>query len=159
MAEDVGFKLDIADPETGKTYSVKVPRSKMYILIGKRIGDKVPGDYFGLPGYMLKITGGSDRDGFPMTAKFQGPERRRVMLIAGEPGFRKIIIKHKNRKSKKTKPFKKKPRFLRKRRSVRGMTISEATYQINMVIIRKGSTPIEELIKKERSHFSWDSVS
>jgi len=34
----------------------------------------------GLPGYELRITGGTDRDGFPMQPDLPGPGHQRILL-------------------------------------------------------------------------------
>ena len=60
------FQFIISDPETRKAYKVEIEQSKVLALIGKKIGDEFNGDIIGLSGYTLKITGGTDKDGFPM---------------------------------------------------------------------------------------------
>lgn len=96
-------------------------------LIGKSIGEEFNGDIIGLPGYTLKITGGTDRDGFPMHPKVKGPGRKKVLLTS-PPCF------HPRLKGE------------RRRKTVRGNTISEAIAQINVKIVKKGEKPIEELV-------------
>ncbi len=57
-------------------------------LIGKQIGDVISGTVVELPpDYELKITGGTDRDGFPMRPDLPGTARRRL-LLSGGVGFR-----------------------------------------------------------------------
>ena len=126
----VEFKAVINDVKTGKSYQVPVTGHHANSLIGKKIGDVVDGIFVGLPGYKLTITGGSDKDGFPMRKDLPGVKRRKLLLTRGvgfnsaEPG-------------------------LRKRKSVRGNTISPDTIQLNMKVTGPGSKPIEELIKVE----------
>jgi small subunit ribosomal protein S6e len=102
-------------------------------VIGKKIGDDIEGDFLGLVGYKLRITGGTDKDGFPMHPAISGMGRKRVLL---------------------SKPpcFHPKLKGQRKRKTVRGNTISEDIAQINCKIVQKGAKPIEELVpvkKKE----------
>ena len=127
------FKFVVNDPETRRSYQVEIEQSKALGLIGKKIGDEFSGDIIGLPGYTLKITGGTDKDGFPMHPRVEGMGRKKV-LLTGPPCF------HPKRKGE------------RRRKTVRGNTISEDIAQINCKIVKKGEKPIEELIpvrKKE----------
>jgi len=121
------WKIVVNDPETRRSYQVEVDQTKALGLIGKKIGDEFNGDLIGLPGYTLKITGGTDRDGFPMHPKVKGPGRKKV-LLSSPPCF------HPRKKGE------------RRRKTVRGDTISEEISQINCKIVKKGEKPIEELI-------------
>jgi small subunit ribosomal protein S6e len=121
------WKFVVNDPETKKSYQIEIEQSKAISLIGKKIGDEFSGDLLGLIGYTLKITGGTDKDGFPMHPSVEGAVRKRV-LLSGPPCFRP------------------KKKGMRKRKTVRGNTISEDIAQINCKIVKKGEKPIEELI-------------
>jgi small subunit ribosomal protein S6e len=79
---------------------------------------------------VLKITGGSDKDGFPMHPDVEGIGRKRI-LLTGPPGF------HPRLKGE------------RRRKTVRGNTISEDIVQINCKIVKRGEKPIEELVPKK----------
>jgi small subunit ribosomal protein S6e len=122
------FKVNISDPKTGKTYKVEVKDPQARRLIGLKIGDTFDGGIVGLVGYELQITGGTDRDGFPMRPDITGTGRHDVLLATG-PGYR---------------PRKKGER---RRKKVRGNTISEVIVQINTKIVKYGVQPIEELLK------------
>src|SRR3989449_2049147 len=80
MAE---FKAVIADPKSGKAYKKDITGHYANALIGKKIGEDLDGLYVGLPGYKLQITGGSDKDGFPMRSDLPGPRRKRLLLSGG----------------------------------------------------------------------------
>lgn len=121
------FKVNISDPETGRTYKKEVKEPQARSLIGLKIGDTFDGGIVGLPGYELQITGGTDKDGFPMRPDIPGSGRHDVLLSDG-PGYRP------------------KKKGERKRKKVRGNTISEAIVQINTKIVKKGAKPIEELL-------------
>jgi len=125
------FKLVVSDPKTKKSYQKEISQKESGML-GRKIRDVVKGDSFGFPGYEFEITGGSDKQGFPMRQDIQGPARKR-MLLTGGPGF------HPERKGE------------RKRTSVRGNTVSSDIAQVNTKIIKHGTKHIEELmgIKKE----------
>jgi small subunit ribosomal protein S6e len=117
------FKLVISDKETGKTVQIPVKDAKANALIGRKVNETISGDLIGLPGYELKITGGSDRDGFPIRPDVHGPGRKPV-FISQPPGTR--------------------DKEVRRRKYVRGDTISQDIVQINLVITKKGKRPIEE---------------
>jgi small subunit ribosomal protein S6e len=123
----MGVKIVVSDPATKKSYQLDVEKDKIVFLFGKKIGDEVNGDFIGLTGYTLQITGGSDKDGFPMHPSVEGTGRRRV-LLKGPPGF------HPKLKGE------------RKRKTVRGNTISDDLSQINVKVIKPGIIPLEQLI-------------
>jgi small subunit ribosomal protein S6e len=121
------FKIVINDKE--KSYQIVSDSEQLF---GKKIGDKVKGDSIGLPGYEIEITGGSDKEGFPMRKDLSGTKRKKSLLTGGV-GFR---------------PTRK---GMKRRKSVRGNTISEDIVQINCKVITKGKKTISELLKKDES--------
>ena len=80
------FKLVISDPETGRAIQYELDEAKTNALVGRKVGEIVEGDVIGLPGYKLKITGGSDSSGFPIRPDVHGSGKKRV-LIRGPPGI------------------------------------------------------------------------
>lgn len=123
------FKLVVSDPKTRKTYQKEISKGESG-LFGRKIGDTMKGDLLGLKGYELKITGGSDKQGFPMRPDMKGVGRKRS-LLTGRPGF------HPSRQGEK------------KRKSVRGNTISEEIVQVNTKVIKEGGKKLEELFGKK----------
>jgi small subunit ribosomal protein S6e len=121
------FKLVISEPTTRKSFQLEIDQSKAIGLIGKKVKDEFSGDTIGLQGYTLQITGGTDKDGFPMNPSVKGPGRKRV-LLSSPPGF------HPKLKGQ------------RKRKTVRGDTISEDIVQVNCKVVKKGEKPLEELV-------------
>ncbi|MEM5766317.1 MAG: 30S ribosomal protein S6e [Candidatus Aenigmatarchaeota archaeon] len=121
------FKFVISDPETRKSYQLELDQSKALGLIGKKIGEEFNGDLIGLLGYSLKITGGTDKDGFPMHPSIPGSVKKKV-LLSGSPCF------HPTKKGEI------------RRKTVRGNMISSDIVQINVKITKKGEKPIEELV-------------
>ena len=119
----------ISDPETGKAIQYELDDAKTNALVGKSVGEIVEGDVLGLPGYKLKITGGSDASGFPIRPDVHGSGKKRV-LIHGTPGF---------------KP---KRKGIARRKTVRGRELSFEISQVNMRVEEKGGTPLEELVMK-----------
>ncbi len=127
MAE---FKFVISEPETKKSYQKAVDQGQAAGVIGKKIGDEVSGDILGLASYSLQITGGTDKDGFPMHPSVRGSVKKRV-LLSGPPGFYPKI------------------KGQRKRKFVRGDTISQDIVQINAKVIKKGEKSLEELLPQK----------
>ncbi|HEX58899.1 MAG TPA: 30S ribosomal protein S6e [Methanomicrobia archaeon] len=126
------FQVIVSDPKTGRAYKVEVKGDRGLEFIGKKIGDMIDGGVVGLPGYKLRITGGSDKDGFPMRPDLPGTARRRILLTTG-PGYRP------------------KERGIRRRKSVRGREISADIFQINVKIEEYGHKPVEELLGGQTS--------
>ena len=89
------------------------------------------GIFISLPGYKLQIEGGTDKNGFAMRRDFPGIGRRRLLLSKG-------------------KSFRPKENGMRKKKSVRGNTISQEIVQINMKVTKHSSRPIEKLIAVEK---------
>jgi small subunit ribosomal protein S6e len=142
----VEFKANISDPMTGKTYQTMVTGHHANSLIGKVIGDEFDGIFVGLPGYKLILTGGSDKQGFPMRKDLQGSMRKKV-LVATSTGFKA------KQKQKKKKPVNTKAgrwnmmSGVRRRKNMRGNTISPEIIQINMKITSHGPKAIEDMLK------------
>ncbi|HIP75079.1 MAG TPA: 30S ribosomal protein S6e [Thermococcus paralvinellae] len=123
----VAFKLVISDPESGIAKQVEISGPEAEKLIGKRIGDQIPAKELGLDlsaifgreipaDAKLLIRGGTDKDGFPMRPDVHGPRRVKILLSKG-PGFRP---REKGERRKKT---------------VRGNTISPEIVQINVKLV------------------------
>ena len=120
------FKVVVSNGS--ESHQVEVKGHHANSLVGKKIGDEVDGIFVSLPGYKLKITGGSDKDGFIMRKDIPGISRRRI-LITKSTGFRP------------------KDKGVRRRKTVCGNTIGLNTLQVNMKVIKKGVKPIKDLLK------------
>jgi len=72
------FKVVVSDGS--ESCQVEVKGHHANSLVGKKIGDEVDGIFVSLPGYKLKITGGSDKDGFVMRRDIPGISRRRILI-------------------------------------------------------------------------------
>ncbi|MHB8361380.1 MAG: 30S ribosomal protein S6e [Thermoplasmataceae archaeon] len=119
----------IADPRTGKSYKKEVTPENLSILTGRKIGEEIDGIFFELPGYKLKITGGSTIDGFAT---------RRDLTISGKK--RILVTYSEGRKAKKG---------VRKRVTFRGSIIGSDISQLNLSILQYGPTEIEESEEKK----------
>jgi small subunit ribosomal protein S6e len=127
MAE---FTVAVSDPETGDTHQVEVSDQDANRFIGRDIGEEVDGSAVGLDGYTLELTGGSDDAGRPMREDIRGPDLEAVLLTGGT-GFNPTVDGE------------------RKRVTVRGREVSEATRQINAKVTGRGSESVEDLLAEE----------
>jgi len=109
----VSFKLVLSDPKTGKSEATEVKDANAQFLIGRKIGEVLDASSIGLTGKIM-ITGGSDKAGFPMRRDTLGGGKNYVLLTRGVG-------------------FKTKEDGAKKRKLVRGNTITEETYQVNCV--------------------------
>jgi len=107
----VTFKLILSDPKTGKSEVSEVKDAQAQPLIGRRIGEVLDGSTIGLTGKIM-ITGGSDKAGFPMRSDTLGGGKNYVLLTKGV-GYETA------------------EEGIKKRKLVRGNTITEETYQVN----------------------------
>ncbi len=129
------FKFVISDGK--KSWQIEKDQ-KDAPIIGKRLGEVVDGGFLGLDGYELLITGGSDKDGFPMRADIEGQMRRQFLITKGI-GFSG---------KKKEKKGKYKIEGIRRRKMLRGNTIADDIAQINCKVTKAGSKPLEEMFGK-----------
>ncbi|MCL4311752.1 MAG: 30S ribosomal protein S6e [Candidatus Thermoplasmatota archaeon] len=113
----------IADRKTGKTYKKEIAEDVLGSLAGRKIGEEIDGIFFEMPGYKMKLTGGSANDGFPM---------KKDLSIAGKK--RILITYNKGRKGKNG---------IRKRVTFRGNIIGSDISQINLVVTQYGTKPLE----------------
>ena len=104
------FKITISDTK-GKSIIKELKESDANPLLGLVVGQETDASLVGLQG-KIKITGGSDKSGVPMRSDLLGGSRKRVLISKGV-GLQDTV------------------KGLRKRRLIRGNTISEEIYQIN----------------------------
>lgn len=124
------MKLNIAFPATGsqKLFEI-VDDHKIRIFFDKRMGSEVQADPLGddWKGYIFKITGGNDKQGFPMKQGVLTNGRVRLLLSKGHSCYR--------------------PRRdgERRRKSVRGCIVDANLSVLSLVIVRKGEKDIPGL--------------
>ncbi len=119
MAE---FKIVIGAKD-GKSYKREVKDTDARPFLGKKIGDAVKGDGFGLTGYEFEIKGGSDDCGFPMRRDIPGTGRKKILAVSGVG-------------------LKKKRKGQRQRKTVCGNTIHGKIVQINLKVTKEGKEPL-----------------
>ena len=134
----VDFKAIVNDVKTGKSYNVTVSGHHANSLIGKNIGEVVDGIFVGLPGYKMKITGGSDGNGTPMRSDLPGTKRVKLLLSD-------------------SKGFHEKYPGQRRRVAIHGCAISEKIVQINMAVAEYGPKSIEECLNPAEGEASAEN--
>jgi len=124
------MKLNISYPATGaqKLFEI-VDEHKLRIFYEKRMGAEVHADPLGdeWKGYILRIAGGNDKQGFPMKQGVLTHTRVRLLLKKGHSCYR--------------------PRRNgeRKRKSVRGCIVDANMSVLALVVVRKGEKEIAGL--------------
>ncbi|KAI5192656.1 small subunit ribosomal protein S6e [Nematocida sp. AWRm77] len=120
------MKLNISHPINNTQVFMELEQNVESALYEKQIGDTVDGKFIGSEweGHILQITGGSDKQGFPMKPGVRKQERVRLLLKKGDIGF------HSTRDG------------LRRRKSVRGCIISSEVRALNLQVLQDGPTPI-----------------
>lgn len=122
------MKFIYSDKKTGLTGSIELDEEKSLLLLNSSIGSEIDGTPFGLTGYKLKITGGSDSSGFPLEPSIKAQGK----IKAIRPRSRKGKAKNVNM-----------------RVTVRGNIIAQDTKQVSATITEYGSRPLEELFPKK----------
>jgi small subunit ribosomal protein S6e len=120
------FKVIVSEPE-GKSKAVELDGARAVPLIGKKLGETIDGSVVGITGKKLLITGGSDKDGFPMRQDVHGGVRVQVVVSKGV-GF------HPRREGE------------RQRKTLRGNIITEDIVQVNVKTLKTE----REKVKKTR---------
>jgi len=111
------YKLIVSDEETGKSSVYELKDTQARALVGLKIGDEIDASSLEIKG-KIRITGGSDRAGFPMRSDVMGGVKKYVLLTKGVG-------------------FKPKRKGERRRKLIRGNIITEDIYQVNAVIVKE----------------------
>jgi small subunit ribosomal protein S6e len=114
------FKLIVSDPATGKSSASEIEGARAQALIGRSLGETIDGSPLGIAQSSLRITGGCDKNGIPMRADVHGGVKKYIVISAG-PGFKPV--RHGERR----------------RKLVRGRTITDETYQINFTLSKEAA--------------------
>ncbi|KAK5196443.1 40S ribosomal protein S6 [Exophiala xenobiotica] len=124
------MKLNISYPAHGsqKLFEIEDER-KLRVFMDKRMGNEVPAESLGdeWKGYIFRITGGNDKQGFPMKQGVMLPTRVRLLLSDGHSCYR--------------------PRRTgeRKRKSVRGCIVAQDLSVLALSIVKQGEGDIPGL--------------
>ncbi|KAG0267537.1 40S ribosomal protein S6 [Actinomortierella ambigua] len=124
------LSLNIANPATGCQKTIEFDdERKVRIFYDKRISTEVAADSLGdeFKGYVFKITGGNDKQGFPMKQGVLLPNRVRLLLSKGHSCYR--------------------PRRTgeRKRKSVRGCIVGSDLSVLAVTIVKQGEQDLPGL--------------
>lgn len=129
------MKLNLANPQAGLQKTVEVDDEKKLLpFFEKRMGAEVPGDSIGeeFKDYIFRISGGNDKQGFPMLQGVLVNHRVRLLFKKGMKCYR--------------------PRRTgeRKRKSVRGAIVGPDLAVLNLVLVKRGPENIPGLTDGER---------
>ena len=119
-------------PSTGGQKLIEVDEDKkLRALYDLRLSAEVEGEILGdeFKGYVFKIAGGQDKQGFSMHQGVLTKDRVKLMMSKGDQGCRGYGM----RKGE------------RYRKSVRGCIVSHQTSVLHMVVVKKGPDEIEGL--------------
>ncbi|KAA6414824.1 MAG: 40S ribosomal S6-B [Lasallia pustulata] len=124
------MKLNISYPANGSQKLIEVEdERRLRVFMDRRMGAEVPGDSVGdeYKGYVFKITGGNDKQGFPMKQGIMHPTRVRLLLSDGHSCYR--------------------PRRTgeRKRKSVRGCIVAMDLSVLALSIVKQGDADLPGL--------------
>ncbi len=127
------MNIVVSDPKTRKAYHKKVENPA--IFIGKKIGSEVELGVIGLEGCTAKITGGSDKEGFPMMPGLAGGARKSVYIIVD------------------------KKKGVKKRVNRRGSLVTGEIAQLNLKVTKEGAKSIEEVLGGEKAEKKEEKLS
>jgi len=124
------MKFNIANPATAQQKTIDIDDERRYrVFYDKRVAQEVPGDSIGdeWKGYIFRISGGNDKQGFPMKQGVLLPHRVRLLLADGHSCYR----------ARRTGE--------RKRKSVRGCIIGPDIAVLSLVVVKQGEQEIPGL--------------
>merc|ERR1719183_275000 len=124
------MKFNVSYPTNGTNKLIEIVDNNILSnLYGLRISNEFDGELLGnqYSGYIFKISGGNDKQGFPMKQGVLTATRVRLLLTKGMSCYRP------RRKGE------------RKRKSVRGCIVGPDLATLNLVVVRKGDADIPGL--------------
>ncbi|KAJ3831529.1 40s ribosomal protein s6-b [Lentinula raphanica] len=125
------MKLNITNPATGAQKLIDLDDEKRYrVFLDKKMSQEVPANSIGdeFAGYIFRITGGNDKQGFPMKQGVLLPHRTRLLLSDGHSCYR----------PRRTGEC--------KRKSVRGCIVGPDIAVLSVVIVKQGQQDIPGLM-------------
>jgi len=124
------MKLNIANPATGAQKLLDLDDEKRYrVFYDKKMSQEVPADSVGdeWKGYIFRITGGNDKQGFPMKQGVLLPYRVKLLLADGHSCYR---IRRTGE---------------RRRKSIRGCIVGPDIAVLSLIIVKQGDQEIPGL--------------
>lgn len=124
------MKINIAAPSTGMQKIIEIDDEKrLQNLYERRMAQEIDGGVLGdeFAGYILRISGGNDKQGFPMRQGILTNTRVRILCAKGQKNYR--------------------PRRdgERKRKSIRGCIVGPDIAVLNLVVTKVGDAPVAGL--------------
>lgn len=130
------MQINIADPQTGAQKKFEIDdEKKLQHLYDLRLAQEIDGGQLGeeFKGYIFRIMGGQDKQGFAMKQGVLTASRVRLLMPAGVVGCRGYGM----RKGE------------RQRKSVRGCIVSHETSVLNFIIVKNGEKDIDGVTNRE----------
>merc|ERR1711912_73767 len=131
----ITMKLNMSCSETGMQKCIEIDDGKKLLpFFDKRISSEVAGDSLGdeFKGYRFRISGGNDKQGFPMLQGVLTPDRVRLLMRKGSKCYRQ----------RRTGEM--------KRKSVRGCIVSQDLSVLNLVLVKKGEADVPGLTDDQK---------
>merc|ERR1712046_55443 len=123
------MKFNLSDPLSGRQITFNITEeSKMRMVYNQSISSEFDGGILqdNLKGYLLRISGGSDKQGFGMKKGLATHRRVRLLMTPGDSCFR-------GRRCRQGE---------RRRKSVRGCLVSPDIASLNVIVVKHGNKPI-----------------
>jgi len=127
------MKLNISNPATGAQKLIDIEDDKkLRPFMDKRISQEVDASCLGneWKGYVVRISGGNDKQGFPMKQGVLTNNRVRLLMARGTSCYRE-------RRSGE-----------RRRKSVKGCIVDQNLSVLSLVIVKKGEEEIDGLTNR-----------
>lgn len=128
------MKLNVANPATGAQKSFNIEDERLVrCFYEKRMAQDVEVDSLGeeWKGYVLRIGGGNDKQGFPMKQGVLLPNRVRLLLGKGDSCYRQRRTGE------------------RRRKSVRGCIVGPDIQALHLIVVKQGEKEIPGLTDAE----------
>ncbi|KAN0066244.1 40S ribosomal protein S6 [Thecaphora frezii] len=128
------MKLNVANPATGAQKSFDIQDERLVrCFYEKRMSQDVEVDSLGeeWKGYVLRIGGGNDKQGFPMKQGVLLPNRVRLLLGKGDSCYRQRRTGE------------------RRRKSVRGCIVGPDIQALHLIVVKQGEKDIPGLTDAE----------
>lgn len=130
------MRFNISDPSTGGQTTIEIDNEK-YIrpFFDKRMGQEIDGEVMGddYKGYVFRITGGNDKQGFTMKQGIMVNGRVRILF-----------------KGVRSKSYRPRRVGMRRRRSVRGCIIGPDMSVVMLRVVKKGDKDIDKVTNADR---------
>jgi len=130
------MRFNIADPRTGGQTTIEIDNEK-YIrpFFDKRMGQEIDGEVMGedYKGYVFRITGGNDKQGFTMKQGIMVNGRVRILF-----------------KGVRSKSYRPRRVGMRRRRSVRGCICGPDLAVIMLRVVKQGDKDIDKVTNADR---------